>query len=119
MPQRVERIPGEEHPDSSLNTKTPEWIEQEMAGCSLPDQRLRQRLQQLLQQFSSGLGESIPFACQDWAHTKAASLYLTSPRENERAILAGHFLPTRSRLAATDSPILILHDTTEFTFARN
>jgi hypothetical protein len=71
MPQQVERIPGEDQPDSSRNTETPEWVEQEIAGCSFPDQRLRQRLQQLLQQFSSGLGESIPFACQDWAHTKA------------------------------------------------
>jgi hypothetical protein len=38
---------------------------------------------------------------------------------NEGAILAGHFESTRSRFAATDSPLLILHDTTEFTFARN
>src|SRR3954463_7723843 len=119
MPQRVERIPGEEHPDSSLNTKTPEWIEQEMAGCSLPDQGFGQRLQQLLQQLSSGLGESIPFACQDWAHTKAAYRFLSNPKVNEGAILAGHFESTRPRFAATDSPILILHDTTEFTFARN
>jgi hypothetical protein len=118
MPQRVERIPGEEHPDSSLNTKTPEWIEQEMAGCSLPDQRLCQRLQQLLQQLSSGLGESIPFACQDWAHTKAAYRFLSNSRVNEGAILAGHFASTRNRLAASNSPILILHDTTEFTLAR-
>jgi Transposase DNA-binding/Transposase DDE domain len=119
MPQQAERILGEDHPDSSLNMETPEWIEQEIAGCSFPDQRLRQRLQQLLQQLSSGLGESIPFACQDWAHTKAAYRFLSNPRVNEGAILAGHFQSTRSRLAVTDSPILILHDTTEFTFARN
>src|SRR3982750_680068 len=119
MPQRVERIAGEAHPDSSLNTETPEWVEPEIAGCSFPDQRLRQRLQQLLQQFSSGLGESIPFACQDWASTKAAYRFLSNPRVNEQAILAGHFESTRSRFAATGSPLLILHDTTEFTFARN
>jgi hypothetical protein len=119
MPKRVELIPGEDHPDPSLDTETSEWVEQEITGCSFPDQRLRQRLQQLLQQFSSGLGESIPFACQDWAHTKAAYRFLSNPRVNEGAILAGHFASTRSRFAATDSPILILHDTTEFTFARN
>src|SRR3954470_11717732 len=119
MPQQVELIPGEDHPDSSLDTETPEWVEQEITGCSFPDQRLRQRLQQLLQQLSSGLGESIPFACQDWASTKAAYRFLSNPRVNEGAILAGHFQSTRSRFAATDSPILILHDTTEFTFARN
>jgi Transposase DNA-binding len=94
------------------------WIDEELAACPLPDQRLRQRLQQLLQQFSSGLGESIPFACQDWAHTKAAYRFLSNPRVNEEAILAGHLQATRSRFAATDSTVLILQDTTEFTFAR-
>jgi transposase-like protein len=98
--------------------ETTGWIEQELAACSLPDQRLRQRLQQLWQPFSSGLGESIPFACQDGAHTKAAYGFLSNPKVSEEAILAGHFQATQSRFAATDAPILILHDTTEFTFAR-
>src|SRR4051795_8152743 len=118
MPQPVELIPGEDHPDSSLDTETPEWVEQEITGCSFPDQRLRRRLQQLLQQFSSGLGESIPFACQDWASTKAAYRFLSNARVHEETILAGHFAATRSRFAATTTPILILHDTTGFTFAR-
>jgi Transposase DNA-binding len=94
------------------------WIDEELTGCSLPDQRLRQRLHQLLQQFSSGLGESIPFACQDWANTKAAYRFLANPRVSEEAILAGHLQATRARFAATTTPILILHDTTGFTFAR-
>src|SRR4051794_1428574 len=79
---------------------------------------LHRRLQQLLQQFSSGLGESIPFACQDWASTKAAYRFLSNARVHEETILAGHFAATRSRFAATTTPILILHDTTGFTFAR-
>jgi Transposase DNA-binding len=94
------------------------WIDEELTDCSLPDQRLRQRLHQLLQQFSSGLGESIPFACQDWANTKAAYRFLANPRVSEEAILAGHLQATRARFAATTTPILILHDTTGFTFAR-
>src|SRR3954447_21360300 len=118
MPQPVELIPGEDHPDSSLDTETPEWVEQEITGCSFPDQRLRQRLQQLLQQLSSGLGESIPFACQDWASTKAAYRFLSNARVHEETILAGHFAATQSRFAATTTPILILHDTTGFTFVR-
>jgi hypothetical protein len=103
---------------SDLAQEPAGWIETELAACPLPDQRLRQRLQQLLQQFSSGLGESIPFACQDWANTKAAYRFLSNPKVNEEAILAGHFAATQTRFAATDTPILILHDTTEFTFAR-
>ena len=108
--------------DPHVSDPTPEsaaWIAQELAGCAFPDRRLHQRLQQLLQQFSSGLGESIPFACQDWAQTKAAYRFLSNPKVNEEAILAGHFTATQSRFAAAcTTPILILHDTTGLTFAR-
>jgi len=34
-------------------------------------------------------------------------------------ILEGHFQSTRSRFAATRAPILVLHDTTEFTYSRS
>ena len=65
-------------------------------------------------------GESIPFAFQDWASTKAAYRFLSNERVKEDTILAGHFHSTRDRFAATDSdsPVLILHDTTEFTYSR-
>ena len=36
------------------------------------DARLGRRFAELLRQLSDGLGSSIPFACQDWAATKAA-----------------------------------------------
>ena len=59
------------------------------------------------------MGESIPLACQDWANTKAAYRGIS-----EAAILEGHLQSTRGRFAAADGPILILHDTTEFTYQR-
>jgi hypothetical protein len=34
-------------------------------------------------------------------------------------ILSGHFASTRERLAAANGLILMLHDTTEFTFKRD
>jgi hypothetical protein len=94
------------------------WIDEELAACPLPDQRLRQRLQQLLQRFSSGLGESIPFACQDWANTKAAYRFFSNERVTEQDILEGHWQATQQRFAATNGPVLVLHDTTEFSFHR-
>lgn len=33
-------------------------------------------------------------------------------------MLAGHFQSTRERTIATDGPILVLHDTTEFSYQR-
>jgi hypothetical protein len=40
------------------------------------------------------------------------------PASVKKAILAGHLQATQSRFAATNTPLLVLHDTTEFTFAR-
>jgi hypothetical protein len=39
-------------------------------------------------------------------------------RVTEAEILAGHFQATRERCAATDAAVLILHDTTEFSYHR-
>lgn len=56
----------------------------------------------------SGLGQyqsGVPFFCEC--------------RVSEKEILAGHFQATGDRVAAGGAPILMLHDTTEFTFRRN
>jgi len=57
-------------------------------------------------------------ACADWANTKAAYRFLDNNRVSEAQILAGHFQATRERATATDGPILVPHDTTEFSFKR-
>jgi hypothetical protein len=64
-----------------------------------------------------------PYACQDWANTKAAYRFLSNDRVTEADILSGHFESTCDRVTSTvsadkNSPILILHDTTEFTYKR-
>lgn len=64
------------------------------------------------------MGESIPLVCQDWANTKAAHRFFSNDRVSEADILAGHFQSTRERTIATDGPILVLHDTTEFSYQR-
>ena len=65
----------------------------------------------------SELGGSIPFACQDWAATKAAYRFFSNGRISEDKILAGHFLCTKERFAAArGGPVLMLHDTSEFVY---
>ncbi|MCP1846024.1 hypothetical protein ACVIHI_008515 [Bradyrhizobium sp. USDA 4524] len=64
------------------------------------------------------MGQSIPLVCQDWANTKAVYRFFSNERVNEADILCGHFEATRGRVAATEGPILVLHDTTEFSFKR-
>jgi hypothetical protein len=71
-----------------------------------------------VEQLAEGVGESIPWACQDWASTKAAYRFFSNKRVREEQILAGHLQSTRERLPAGDSTILVLHDTTELTYKR-
>jgi hypothetical protein len=94
------------------------WVERELEGCEFPDKRLKTRFRKLLGCLSEKIGAALPVACQDWAATKAAYRFLSNSRVNESIILAGHFAATKLRIATTKSPILILHDTTEFSFQR-
>lgn len=95
------------------------WVEQELDGGEFPDQRLKARLGKLLSDFGQRIGGTVPMACQDWAATKAAYRFFDNSRVDEHTILAGHFAATRVRFAATAGTVLVLHDTSEFTFQRD
>lgn len=70
--------------------------------------------------FWKNIGSTIPFACQDWAGTKAAYRFLSNPHVDESAILQGHFESTRQRVTALkDETILLLQDTTTFIYQRD
>src|SRR6202789_650049 len=95
------------------------WLEREVAGCQFEDVRHAKRFRTVLGQLSEQIGGSIPFACQDWAATKAAYRFLSNERIDEEKILAGHFFCTTERTAGTHAdPVLVLHDTTEFIYRR-
>lgn len=89
-----------------------------MAGCAFADARLGLRLRKLIERMDGAIGASLPLVCQDWAATKAAYRFFSNDRVSEAQILAGHFQATRDRFAATDGLILVVQDTTEFTFQR-
>jgi hypothetical protein len=93
-----------------------EWIENELATVKLPEVRLEKRLCTLVKQMSKRLGRSIPWACQDWAATRAAYRFFANGRVREEQILAGHFQATRERADCDQESILVVHDTTEFSY---
>lgn len=95
------------------------WTDQELEGSKFADARLGKRFSMLMEKLSKGFGQTLPLACGDWAATKAAYRFLDNDRVSEQEILAGHFQVTQTRFAATDGPILVLHDTTEFSFTRS
>ncbi len=100
-------------PHDAADEEIGAWLEREVAGCEFRDTLHDKRFRTLLGQPSERIGGSIPFACQDWASTKAAYRFLLNERVSEEKILAGHFACTRERfLAACTAPVLVLHDTT-------
>jgi Transposase DNA-binding len=94
------------------------WVDGEIAACEFADVRLGRRFRTLLEQIGDAVGESVPTTCQDWANTKAAYRFFSNERVDEGDILAGHFQATRDRFAASNGTVLVLHDTTEFSFQR-
>jgi hypothetical protein len=95
------------------------WVERELGGSVFPDRRLKTRLGKLLGDLSQRIGGTVPFACQDWAATKAAYRFFSNERMDESIILAGHFAATTDRFTAHPGTVLVLHDTTEFSFRRD
>jgi hypothetical protein len=94
------------------------WHDDEVVLAGLPDKRLARRFGRLLDQLSAAPGQPVPAACGDWAATKAAYRFFDNPRVTEHGMLAGHFAATAMRCAASEGPILILQDTTEFIYSR-
>ena len=95
------------------------WVETETAGCDLGDVRLNRRLGAMLEALGERPGKSLPTAFQDWSNTKAAYRFFSNGNVSEDKILEGHFAASALRIQATDGPILILQDTTEFSFKRS
>ena len=89
-----------------------------MVSAGLPDKHLARRLRWLLDQMSASPGQPVPAACGDWTATKAAYRFFDNPRITEHGVLAGHIAATAERVAASEGPILILQDTTEFIYSR-
>lgn len=103
--------------EADAGVKAP-WISDEVLGCQFRDRRLATRFEIVLKQISQASCESIPLACQDWANAKAAYRFFANERVTAADILSGHFRSTRERFAGAAGTMLILHDTTQFSYRR-
>src|SRR5271170_7946632 len=114
-PRRVRATQRQE----SSESRSDKWIDHEVIGCQFQDVRHGKRMRQLLEQLAGNVGATTPWATQDWANTKAAYRFFGNERISESNILAGHFACTRERFSANRVfPLLVLHDTTEFSYRR-
>lgn len=106
---------GRQYNDRAKNDAR--WVRDEIMCSSFKDARLKERFRILLEQMWNAIGNTIPFACQDWANTKAVYRFLSNDKVSEKEILEGHFASTSARVnAQKEGKILILHDTTEFIY---
>jgi len=67
------------------------WSEREIDESAFKDARLGRRFSELLRQIGNGMGGSIPFACQDWASTKAAYRFFANERVEEGVFVVRQF----------------------------
>ena|SRR5215211_2016809 len=95
-----------------------DWTDTEVEAATFADARLHRRFAGLLRQLAAGVGTTIPQACGDWAGAKAAYRFLANGRVGEADILGGHLAATAERFRASRGVVLILQDTTEFTYRR-
>ncbi|WP_228457273.1 transposase DNA-binding-containing protein [Serratia symbiotica] len=96
------------------------WIDEKIDLSTFSDRRHASRFKSLMQKLWQGMGNSLPFACQDRAATKAAYRFLSSTKIDEQTFLQGHTEATCQKVQATqEETILLLQDTTSFGYHRN
>jgi len=93
------------------------WIEEELAGIDLNDQRLNRRSKLLLDRFAAAARASIPAACHGWSETQAAYRFFDNDQVTGAEILAAHRQATLERMRP-EPVVLLVQDTTELDYTR-
>jgi hypothetical protein len=96
-------------------------IENEFEGADLGDKRLNDRLVCLAQKLASKHGGGVSLTCGDWKNSKAAYRFFDNDKFSEIDILKPHFAQTAKRVRAVkeEEAILVLHDSTSFSFTHH
>jgi hypothetical protein len=94
-----------------------ESLRDEMAGADLGDDRLNARRNQLLAVLERSPDKGFPEACANDADTEALYRFFRNGRISLAAIVEPHLAATSVRCRALEE-VLVIHDTTEMSFAR-
>jgi hypothetical protein len=93
------------------------WAQAEAEDVDLGDERLNERLVEVLSQLGQHPTMSIPAACGGYAETAAAYRFFDNSKATFPAVLAGHVCATRRRMAG--EPVVVLaQDTSELDVTR-
>lgn len=93
-----------------------DWVEEELAGAGLRDQRLHRRMIRLCRDFYANPQAMLPQACGDEAATKGAYRFFFNQRVDMASILQGHYQSTRERIRHHGDVILAVQDTTSLNY---
>lgn len=93
-----------------------EWVKEELSTSDLSDQRLNNRLENLVTALYAQPNKSIPQACNGWAETVAAYRFLDNSNVTMEKILAPHKEATIERIKQ-ERVVLMPQDTTELNFS--
>src|SRR6059058_4462910 len=91
------------------------WAEANFAAAALQDRRRTRRLIDTAAQLAHQPEGSLPEHFS-WNPLRAVSRLCNRPEATHDAVTAAHFATTRTHMEQADSPVLILHDTTELNF---
>src|SRR5437667_3707025 len=93
------------------------WVLEEMKDVDLQDERLNNRLTEVLSQLGGHPTASIPAACGGYAEMTAAYRFFNNDKVGFENVLLPHVEATRRRMA--EQPVVILvQDTTEIDLTR-
>ena len=92
------------------------WVDQEMAGVTMGDERLDKRTKQLLNSMFRQPTNSLPVACRGWTETQAAYRFFDNKKVTPEKILAPHREATRVRMG--EQPVVLcVQDTSELDYS--
>ena len=99
------------------------WTEEEFSEGRFNDERLNRRFEHLVDQLGECAGQSIPFACEDWASTKAAYRFFDNPKVRQESIIQAHLDVAQRRsklfLEKKGEPPLVIQDTSFLNYSHH
>lgn len=93
------------------------WVVEELKDVNLNDQRLNERMYQVLEQLGGCPQASIPAACGGWAETQAAYRFFDNKKVSFDRLLEPHIEATYRRVK-DHSVVILSQDTTEIDLTR-
>jgi hypothetical protein len=98
-----------------IRREAADWVEEELGGAQLGDQRLSRRLISIVRDFYACPRGSVPQATGSRAKTKAAYRFFDHPAIDMDSVLAPHYQATEQRLQR-HAVVLAVQDTTSLNY---